>query len=274
VDAALLIAMGERNRMRIVELLNAAPRSVGEIAGRLELRQPQVSKHLRMLERAGLVKMHPLGQRRIYALRRERFAELRHWVDALAAAPSSSEIALEQYGSAIRAETMAARGGRDFGRGRVFSFERELGAPPRQVWAYWTTGRLVRRWWSPEHFEVVRARLQPVAGGRIEIVMQEGDGTRHASRGHFAELQPPKRLLFELAPIGPDGAPLLAAVHALRLAGRRDRTRLSLRIRVTNASPAAVPALAGMELGWKQLLDKLAKELGGPNRRPLTAARD
>jgi uncharacterized protein YndB with AHSA1/START domain/DNA-binding HxlR family transcriptional regulator len=251
--------MGERNRMRIVELLNAAPRSVGEIADRLELRQPQVSKHLQMLERAGLVTMHPLGQRRIYALRRERFAELRRWVDALAAAPSSSETALEQYASAIKAEAAAARRKRDFGRGRVFSFEREVAASPRQIWAYWTTGRLVRRWWSPEHFEVVRARLQPVAGGRIEIVMQEGDGTRYATRGHFAELQPPRRLGFELAAIGADGAPLLCAVYVLTLAGRRDRTRLSLRIRVTNASPAAVPALAGMELGWNQLLDQLTK---------------
>lgn len=252
------MAIGERNRMRIVELLNLAPRPVGEITQRLGLRQPQVTKHLQLLERAGLVTMHPLGQRRIYALRRERFAELRRWLDRFAAA-HTGETALKEYGNAIKVEAAAARKDRDFGTGRIFRFTRELAAPANDVWAYWTTGRLVRRWWSPEHFEVVRARLVPRAGGRLEIVMQEGDGTRHASRGRFIELRPPWHLRFELGPIGPDGAPLLSAVHDLTLAGQRKRTKLSLTIRVTAAAPAAVPALAGMQLGWNQLLDKLER---------------
>jgi uncharacterized protein YndB with AHSA1/START domain/DNA-binding MarR family transcriptional regulator len=258
VDAAILSAIGERNRMRIVELLNMAPRSVGEIAVRLGLRQPQASKHLQMLERAGLVTMHPLGQRRIYALRRERFAELRRWLDTFVAA-HASETVLKQYANEIKAEASAARKDRDFGRGRVYRFARELDAPASEVWAYWTAGRLVRRWWSPEHFEVVRARLVPRAGGRLEIVMQEGDGTRHASRGRFIELRRPWHLRFELGPLGADGAPLLSAVYDLTLASRRRRTRLSLTIHVISAAPTAVPALAGMRLGWNQLLDKLER---------------
>jgi uncharacterized protein YndB with AHSA1/START domain/DNA-binding transcriptional ArsR family regulator len=262
VEAAILRAIGERNRMRIVELLNTAPRSVGEIALRLGLRQPQVTKHLQMLERAGLVAMHPLGQRRIYALRRERFAELRRWLDTIAAT-HASETVLREYANEINAEASASRKDQDFGRGRVFRFARELAAPASEVWAYWTRGRLVRRWWSPEHFEVVRARLVPRAGGQLEIVMQEGDGTRYTSRGRFIELRPPWHLRFELGPLGPDGAPLLSAVHDLTLASRRTRTRLSLTIRVTSAAPAAVPALAGMRLGWNQLLDKLQRIIQG-----------
>lgn len=247
--------------MRIVELLNVAPRSVGEIAQRLGLRQPQATKHLQMLEHAGLVTMHPLGQRRIYALRRERFDELRRWLDSFAAG-HTSEAVLEEYGKAIRAEAAAARKKREFGKGRVFKFTRDLAAPAREIWPFWTTGRLVRRWWSPEHFEVSRARLQPVPGGHIEIVMREGDGTRHPSRGRFLELTPPKHLRFELGPLGPDGAPMLSAVHDLVLGRQRKRTKLSLTIRVTKAVPAAVPALAGMQLGWNQLLDKLERIVG------------
>lgn len=258
MDPAILSALGERNRIRMVELLNVAPRPVGEIAKRLGLRQPQASKHLQMLEHASLVTMHPLGQRRIYALRRERFAELRRWLDTFAAT-HASEAVLKEYANRIKAEASAVRKDRDFGRGRVFRFARELDAPANAVWAYWTTGRLVRRWWSPEHFEVVRARLVPRAGGGLEIVMQEGDGTRHTSRGRFIELQRPRHLRFELGPLGPDGSPLLSAVHDLTLAGQRRRTRLSLTIRITSAAPAAVAALAGMHLGWNQLLDKLER---------------
>ena len=36
---------------------------------------------------------------------------------------------------------------------------------------------------------------------------------------------------------------------------------LSLTIRVTDARPEAAPALAGMDLGWQQLLDNLAEHL-------------
>jgi uncharacterized protein YndB with AHSA1/START domain/DNA-binding transcriptional ArsR family regulator len=266
VDVVLLRALGERNRIRIIQLLNPAPRAVGEIADKLGLRQPQVTKHLQMLERAGLVRMHPLGQRRIYALRREPFAQLGRWLDTIAA-PNTSEAVLEKYGNAIKAEAAAAQKSSDFAQGRVFKFGRELDAPAHEIWDHWTNGRLVRRWWSPEHFRVVRARIEAVAGGRIEIVMQEGDGARHPSRGRFMELHPRRHLRFELGPLDPDGAPLLSAVHDVTLAPRRRGTKLSLTIRIISARAAAVPAVAGMDLGWNQLLDKLEQTLSLRQRK-------
>src|SRR5207302_212175 len=65
----ILSALAEPNRRQIVELLRRKPRAVGEIADRLGLRQPQVSKHLRVLSEAGLVQVRPLAQQRIYRLR-------------------------------------------------------------------------------------------------------------------------------------------------------------------------------------------------------------
>ena len=51
----VLVALAEPNRLRIVELLGRQPRTVGEIAAALALRQPQVTKHLQTLEHAGVV---------------------------------------------------------------------------------------------------------------------------------------------------------------------------------------------------------------------------
>ena len=62
VNATLLAALAEPNRLRIVGLLGAAPRSVGEIAAALRLRQPQVTKHLQTLERAGVVPVSSQAQ--------------------------------------------------------------------------------------------------------------------------------------------------------------------------------------------------------------------
>jgi DNA-binding transcriptional ArsR family regulator len=76
----LWAALMEPNRFHIVELLRDGPLTVGQIAKRLELRQPQVSKHLKVLSEAAIVEVQPQANRRIYQLRREPFQELEAWL--------------------------------------------------------------------------------------------------------------------------------------------------------------------------------------------------
>jgi DNA-binding transcriptional ArsR family regulator len=73
-------ALAEPNRLHIVELLLRGPRPVGELVLRLRLRQPQVSKHLRVLSKAGIVGARRDAQRRIYALRPAPLQELELWL--------------------------------------------------------------------------------------------------------------------------------------------------------------------------------------------------
>ena len=81
MNAMTLSALAEPNRLRIVELLRDKPHSVGEISTRLALRQPQVSKHLRVLHQAGLVAVRPAAQQRIYQLEPQPFQELDTWLN-------------------------------------------------------------------------------------------------------------------------------------------------------------------------------------------------
>jgi DNA-binding transcriptional ArsR family regulator len=74
-------ALAEPNRFHIVELLLGGPRPVGDLAHRLRLRQPQVSKHLQVLSKAGLVNVRVDAQRRIYALRPAPLKELETWLE-------------------------------------------------------------------------------------------------------------------------------------------------------------------------------------------------
>jgi uncharacterized protein YndB with AHSA1/START domain/DNA-binding transcriptional ArsR family regulator len=258
VDSGLLSALAEPNRLRIVELLGASPRPVGEIATALDLRQPQATKHLQTLERAGLVVVHPLGRRRIYALRRERLRELRDWLSGFEAT-HPSENALVEYRAAIEAEQ--ARSEQQRRSPRTFRFERELPAAPSRVWRAWTTAADVRRWWSPEHFGVADCELDAIPGGRLRIVLIEGDGTRHEAAGRFLALSHPRSLSFELAPLDASGEPLFRAVHELRLAQRGQQTRLALTIHLSEVPADAAPAVAGIPLGWEQTLDKLTAQL-------------
>ena len=261
VDVVLLAALAEPNRIRIIELLNAAPRSVGEVATALGLRQPQTTKHLQTLERAGLVTVHPLGQRRIYALRPGPLEELRDWLDGLTREHPSA-VVLAEYQRSVEMETALARRDSRWAVGRMFRFARELPAAPDEVWSYWTTAERVASWWSPEHFTVAECELDPVVNGRLRIVLEEGDGTRHDSTGRFLRVREPERLEFELAPLAADGGPLLAADYELSLIRENAHTRLALEIRITHSTAEAAPAIAGMELGWRQLLDKLTRALG------------
>ena len=78
---ATLRALAEPSRLQIVELLREGPRPVGHMVKRLSLRQPQVSKHLRVLSDAGLVEVRVDAQRRIYELRPAPLRELELWIE-------------------------------------------------------------------------------------------------------------------------------------------------------------------------------------------------
>jgi len=81
MNTTFLSALAEPNRMRIVELLRDGPRPVGEIALLLRLRQPQASKHLRVLNEVGLVRIHRVAQQHIYQLEPQHFEELESWLE-------------------------------------------------------------------------------------------------------------------------------------------------------------------------------------------------
>lgn len=80
MDTALFSALAEPHRLTIVELLRDGPRPVGDIVSRLGLNQPQVSKHLRILADAGVVKAKPVAQKRIYEISPQSFEKLDEWI--------------------------------------------------------------------------------------------------------------------------------------------------------------------------------------------------
>lgn len=75
-----LQALAEPRRLAILELLRDGERPVGELVDRLQLSQPAVSKHLRILREAGLVEARTDAQRRLYRIRPEPLAELDDWL--------------------------------------------------------------------------------------------------------------------------------------------------------------------------------------------------
>jgi DNA-binding transcriptional ArsR family regulator len=74
-----LDALGDANRRAIVEILGGGAASVQQIADRLPISRPAVSRHLRVLREAGLVDDRPDGTRRVYQLRDDGVDAVRHY---------------------------------------------------------------------------------------------------------------------------------------------------------------------------------------------------
>ena len=72
--------IAEPNRRAILSLLASSERSVGEIEEHLQLTQPSVSKHLRVLREAGFVESRVDAQRRLYRIRPEPLMEVDAWL--------------------------------------------------------------------------------------------------------------------------------------------------------------------------------------------------
>lgn len=86
--APLLQALADPTRLGVVQLLSAGPRRAGELAQASGLSAPAMSKHLRVLLRAGIVadERPPEDARvRIFRLRPESVVALRAWLDQLQA---------------------------------------------------------------------------------------------------------------------------------------------------------------------------------------------
>jgi uncharacterized protein YndB with AHSA1/START domain len=137
---------------------------------------------------------------------------------------------------------------------RVFDAPREL------VFKAWTDARQMARWWGPERFTNPVCELDVRPGGSIRIDMRGPDGTVYPMGGVFREIVEPERLVFTATALFDEaGHPQLENLNTVTFEESNGKTKLTLHVRVLKATPAADMALAGMEPGWNQTLDRLAR---------------
>jgi DNA-binding transcriptional ArsR family regulator len=77
---AVLRALADDSRRTLLETLASGPATAGDLAARLPIARPGVSRHLRVLREAGLVEVRQEAQRRVYSLRPEPLDEVDEWL--------------------------------------------------------------------------------------------------------------------------------------------------------------------------------------------------
>ncbi|GAA1559063.1 metalloregulator ArsR/SmtB family transcription factor [Kribbella sancticallisti] len=276
---ALLTALADPARWRLVTLLAERPRSVGVLAQLADARQPQTTKHLQTLERAGLVVSQRSGQRRVYALRsgplRDLAAALSRLADAAGEGPRET---YDRYGLSLDAERLAAEepGWAD---DRSFRFLRSLTGSPELVWRHLTEPALLAGWWTPEDLRVSELAFEARPGGRIVLEyrdVEDADGSDVvAGRGEGVvdDVRAGEHLAYRLSPRLPDGSVAFTAHVDLDLRPTTTGTDLEARWRITDSTVDSADFIAGIEIGFGQSLDKLAATLAAASHDSKTRKR-
>ncbi len=266
---ALLAALADPARWRLVSLLAERPRPVGVLAQLAEARQPQTTKHLQTLERAGVVTSHRTGQRRVYALRpgalRDLAAALSRLADTADQVGGPRET-FDRYERSLHAERLAAKGS-GWADGRSFTFHRPLAGRPELVWRHLTEAVLLARWWTPEDLRVSELVFEARPGGRIVQEYrdaEDADGSdlvAGRAEGVVDDVRPGERLAYRLSPLLPDGHLAFTAHVDLGLRPTDTGTDLDVQYRITDSTVDSADFVAGIEIGFGQSLDKLAATL-------------
>lgn len=85
IKPTVFTALGDLTRLQIIEALRVSAASVGTLAQKLGVRQPQMSKHLKVLSESGLVKVTIEHRYRIYSLEPKGFESLAAWTESFEA---------------------------------------------------------------------------------------------------------------------------------------------------------------------------------------------
>ena len=146
--------------------------------------------------------------------------------------------------------------------GRELVMTRVFDAPRALVWKAWTDPVHLARWWGPRMFTNPVCEVDPRPGGAIRIHMQGPDGSVYPMSGTFVEVVEPERLIYTAGALHDEsGTPGLETHNTVTFDEHDGKTTLTQRIVVTRATAEAADALAGMEIGWSQSLDRLAELL-------------
>jgi DNA-binding transcriptional ArsR family regulator len=99
--------IAESTRRRILRSLHDGDKAVGELVEELDVSQPTVSKHLKVLREAGLVSMRAQGQKRFYSLVAAPLEAVAEWVLAFGLGSAAAQ---ERVPAGVQAATVPAAG--------------------------------------------------------------------------------------------------------------------------------------------------------------------
>jgi len=145
--------------------------------------------------------------------------------------------------------------------GQEVNITRIFDAPRELVFKMWTDPALVEKWWGPKDFTNPVCELDARVGGRMRIVMRGPDGAKYPTRGVFAEITEPERIVFNNVKEDDNGNAEPEVVNTVTFTEENGKTKMSFHAVVIKSTPEACKSIEGMNVGWNQSIDRFAENL-------------
>src|ERR1700694_590719 len=219
-------ALADPTRRAVLAPPASGESAVTELAEPFELSLPGVSKHLKVLQRAGLITQGRKAQWRPCRLEQARLKEVADWV--------------ERYRQ-IWDESFDRLGG-DLGEKHEETVEGVLDAPRKLVFKAMTDPNLIPKWWGPRDQWTKVDKMDVRSGGSWRFINGDFTGNEYGFHGVYHLIDAPNRVVqtFEF-----EGVPGHVALETMTLEdlGGKPRwcsSRFSNRSKITTAwcSPA------------------------------------
>ena len=81
-------ALADPTRCKVIEMLHERPMPVHELTAAFDISRPAISRHLRVLKDARLVKEEKQGRENIYSLQRGKLKPMSTWLEKLGPKPA------------------------------------------------------------------------------------------------------------------------------------------------------------------------------------------
>src|ERR1700704_352083 len=285
---ATFAALADPTRRAILARLASGETSVTELAEPLEMSLPAVSKHLKVLERAGLIARGRDAQWRPCRLQARRSATSPPGSNTTAgsgrkastawtitcvscrrrrknAAEGSRTGAFDECGTesgtSTREQDMNAAGQSPASTAdREIVLTRTFDAPRELVFDAWTDTKQIVQWWGPTGFTTTTDEMEEKPGGVWGFVMHGPEGTDYKNKIVFIEVVRPERLVYRHA--GDAGTDPVRFHVTVTFAAQGSKTRLTMAsIFETAEERNRVVEKYGAIEGGKQTLSRLAEHL-------------
>ena len=269
-------ALADPVRRAIIARLSRGAATVNELAEPFEISKQAVSKHIQVLELAGLVSRTRDAQRRPVHLEAARLEALTAWIDRYrllaeqrfrsldavlerttpSAARAGNHTEHNRQGAAVMSNPLTL----DIPAGKPWiDFTREFDAPVEAVFNAHRDPELVRQWLGPRGYEMQIERWDFTSGGGYRYTHRDGDNV-YAFRGTFHTVRENELAIqtFEF-----EGAPDEVAIEFMRFVDLGDgRCRLEGHSVGPTVEGRDMMVQSGMEKGMAQGYEQLDELLG------------
>jgi uncharacterized protein YndB with AHSA1/START domain len=242
-------ALAHPLRRDIVERLSGGPANVAEVTRGFDVSKPTISRHLRMLEEAGLVSRVIVGRNHRLELDPRTLADTADWIETQRARWERLFDVVGEY--LEERKDLGMTDGHEF----ELRIERTFDASAEEVFDAWTNPEILRRWFhAGPNWNTPTAEVDLRVGGKVRVAMREPDGTEHAMGGEYTLVDRPRRLAMTWTF---DDWPEKQQLIELEFTERDGRTTVVL----TNSGIATEQQRDDQDHGWHDCLDQLERAL-------------